>query len=229
MKGFYPYSIPMKLLVISDTHLNLPVDENKFELLKQIISDADQVIINGDFWEGFLLEFDEFFSSSWSRLFPPLKEKQAVYIFGNHDDISRNDPSRISAFSDIQTKRYEYSFGDTRYIFEHGHRFICPEKYLSAIGKVRFQKSVRRIDSVEKLCIGLFGRMYQKPILRLNRIMKKKLKKELKPHEIFICGHTHAAEYNPAEQYINSGVMKHGLAQYLIIKDGVVTPYSTRY
>ncbi len=41
----------MRILVISDTHLTHKFDQRKFEYLLSIISQADKVIINGDFWD----------------------------------------------------------------------------------------------------------------------------------------------------------------------------------
>ena len=64
----------MKILVFSDTHLSSTFEEKKFNLLKEIISRADRVIINGDFWEGYLISFKEFLDSRWKELFPLLKK-----------------------------------------------------------------------------------------------------------------------------------------------------------
>ncbi|KKP50689.1 MAG: hypothetical protein UR42_C0024G0015, partial [Candidatus Roizmanbacteria bacterium GW2011_GWA2_33_33] len=50
----------MNILVFSDTHLYLPFDGKKFNFLKKIISDSDQVIINGDFFDDYMISFDEF-------------------------------------------------------------------------------------------------------------------------------------------------------------------------
>jgi len=62
----------MNILVFSDTHLYLPFDQKKFNFLKKIISESGQVIINGDFFDGYMNKFDEFCKSSWNKLFPLL-------------------------------------------------------------------------------------------------------------------------------------------------------------
>lgn len=66
----------MRVLVFSDTHLTKAFDDKKCEFLKKIISDSDQVIINGDFWDGYIISFDEFLKPEWACLFPPLKAKK---------------------------------------------------------------------------------------------------------------------------------------------------------
>jgi predicted MPP superfamily phosphohydrolase len=112
----------MKILVFSDTHLTHVFEEKKYVFLKKVIESADQVIINGDFWDGYLTSFDAFISSRWNNLFPLLKQKKAVYIFGNHDKACFSD-KRTSFFSDIQTKKYSFVDGMTFY-FEHGNTLL---------------------------------------------------------------------------------------------------------
>src|SRR3990167_5228492 len=75
----------MKVLVFSDSHLDHNFEPKKLSYLKKLVRSVDQVIINGDFWEGYSITFDQFLSSKWNELFPLLKAKKAVYIFGNHD------------------------------------------------------------------------------------------------------------------------------------------------
>ena len=96
----------MNILVFSDTHLYLPFDGKKFNFLKKIISDSDQVIINGDFFDDYMISFDEFIKSPWNQLFPLLKKKKAIYIFGNHDQEKFSD-KRTEQFSDSQKIRYK--------------------------------------------------------------------------------------------------------------------------
>ena len=96
----------MNILVFSDTHLYLPFDGKKFNFLKKIISDSDQVIINGDFFDDYMISFDEFIKSPWNQLFPLLKKKKAIYIFGNHDQEKFSD-KRLNLFSDVQVTSYK--------------------------------------------------------------------------------------------------------------------------
>ncbi|QQS44122.1 metallophosphoesterase family protein [Candidatus Roizmanbacteria bacterium] len=219
----------MKTLVISDTHLDLPFDEKKFALLSRIINDADRVIINGDFWEGFLLTFDEFYASEWRNLFPLLKEKQAVYIFGNHDAQEYNDPEKIKEFSIIQTDRYSFRENEFVFIFEHGHRILPLEKTKPDVTDPKFHKIVRKVDALERLFIRYFGSFYQALVSGFNTVVKKRIQHELKDNELFFCGHTHIHEINHKKRFYNTGIIKHGLAQYIYIENGEIIPRKERY
>src|SRR3989338_7398847 len=111
----------MNILVISDTHLSLHFEEKKFRLLESLIKKHDQVIINGDFWEGFVISYDKFILSPWRNLFPILKMKNAIYIFGNHD-LQEFGNGLFDAFSVSHTNDYRVKVNGHSFIFEHGHR-----------------------------------------------------------------------------------------------------------
>src|SRR3990172_1424130 len=113
----------MKILVFSDSHLTDKFEEKKFYFLKKIIRQSDFVIINGDFWDGYLTTFNRFISSNWSKLFPLLKLNKILTI---------------------------------------------------AVGSI--------LENVSLL---------QLMLKRVNRIIKKKVKKELGIKEMFVCGHSH--------------------------------------
>lgn len=220
----------MKTLVISDTHLDLPFEEKKFKVLNRIISQADKVIINGDFWEGFLLTFEQFYHSDWRNLFPLLKSKNTVYVFGNHDAEEYNNPEKLHEFSDIQTSRYEYAVNGSTFIFEHGHRLLPLEKEKPDVTDPQFQSTVRRFNTLEKLLIQVGGPLYQYAVSGFNTVIKNKIQVELLENEVFFCGHTHTPELNLKRRFINSGVIKYGLAQYLLIDEtGTITARQERY
>ena len=93
----------MKILVISDVHLDNAFEKPKYRFLKKIIRRADRVIINGDFWDGYLVKFQQFIQSPWKSLFPLLKSKKTIYIYCNHDKKILSD-KHTALFSDIQTR-----------------------------------------------------------------------------------------------------------------------------
>ena len=71
----------MKILVISDSHLDQNFEQDKLIFLKQLVESVDQVIINGDFWEGYSISFEEFLNSPWKELLPLLKKKKdGIYL-----------------------------------------------------------------------------------------------------------------------------------------------------
>lgn len=68
----------MKTIVFSDTHLINKFEENKFQFLSALIASADSIIINGVFWDAYMVSFDAFIKSRWKDLFPLLKEKKTI-------------------------------------------------------------------------------------------------------------------------------------------------------
>ncbi len=75
----------MKTIIFSDAHLTNRFDEPTYRFLENMILSADKIIINGDFWDGEVVSFNQFINSKWQKLFPLLLERKAVYIYGNHD------------------------------------------------------------------------------------------------------------------------------------------------
>lgn len=218
----------MKTLVIGDLHL-AGFKQKQFEYLKQLFESVDKVILIGDFWEGYTTSFDQFLKSKWKGLFPVLKSKKTVYLYGNHDRESMMD-ERIKQFADKAQLRYELDLGDKHLIFEHGDRLIKMPDQKLRLGKLKTIMS--KIDTtLERVITKRFGMRHFRTINgRHNSRMKKKLKKELKPNEIFICGHTHSFEFDLKHQYINTGVMRiPGIAQYLLIDGETLTPVQEKY
>lgn len=216
-------------LVISDTHLCDPFEQKKIVFLQKLFSQHDRIIINGDFWEGYWYTFEEFLSSKWSVLFPILKQKHTIYIYGNHDREIYSD-SRREQFCDWAGWRYEETMGGIRYIFEHGNRLA-----LKFDEKVHMQR-VSRILFIpfyltEMFIVRVLGlRFFHLLFGKLNRKIKRLIKHELKPGEIFVCGHSHVKEYAPGSQFINTGVNKYGYSEYGIIDElGIMTLHTKRY
>lgn len=211
----------MKILIFSDSHLTENFEEKKFNFLKKIIQQSDSVIINGDFWDGYRTTFDRFISSDWNKLFPLLKSKKTVYIHGNHDRETYIDQN-ASLFSDLQTHTYRLQLNGKVFIIEHGHRFYP-----------LFDEILPRIlNKVSTIIVGFFLRnisLLRFILKRANRIIKIKVQKELKNNEIFVCGHSHWAEFDLKNQFINTGFIEDGLAKYLLIHNGRLIPKIERY
>lgn len=219
----------MKTLLFSDTHLLKKFDEKKFLFLKKIISEVDQVIILGDFWDGILISFNEFIESDWKKLFPLLKEKHAVYVFGNHDRKEKSD-NRVSYFSDEQTDKYIFKVDGKTFVAEHGDRFFKKHitYYLTYGGPLKFFFMSKLFLTwhfliFEEIMTKFFGKKFLNTRLRFNRYIKKVKIEEFKKGEIIICGHTHAAEIDLENNFINTGIIRHGLGQYVVIDDGEIS------
>lgn len=220
----------MKTVVFSDSHLNLPFEEKKYRFIESIIHDADQVIINGDFWEGFRVSFDQFLDSPYKHLFPLLRSKNTVYIYGNHDQKEFSD-HRTSAFATRVAYSHELQVNGSRLILKHGDQYarIASDDCTPPLkGHKRIINSV--MNATESIIVRKLGKKAMKQVHgRFNTIIKKKIREILKEHEIFVCGHTHMAEFNLPEHFINTGLIKHGLGQYLVIENTTMTPKEEWY
>lgn len=222
-----------KTLVISDLHLNKWFDKELYHYIVNLVESVDQVIINGDFWDYYLNSFDEFIASDWNQLFPLLKEKKAVYIFGNHDREKFAD-ERMSFFSVKQVDEYTLRSGDKTFVIEHGHR-IAPEM------DEKHPFLTRMFDS-------LYPRFYfyMMKDLWVTRLIHRKVidpskdrleasfhkfvsSQDLPKNQAYIFGHSHIFDEPLSKKYYNSGYFFGGVAHYLIIQDGTVTPHVENY
>jgi predicted phosphodiesterase len=219
----------MKILIISDLHLDPPFEDRKFRYLKNLFSSVDQIILNGDFWEGFAYSFDDFYNSSWNKLFPILKNKNAVYVFGNHDKKSFNDLSRLKIFAHSFSESYKMKIKDKIFYFEHGHRLWINDKENVDTNSILFKTQFKFMTSLEELLIRSIGSNYQKGLKKINDSVINQVAPKLKSNEFFFFGHTHRREYLHDLRVYNSGVCKKGLSQYLILKDDEITSHEERY
>lgn len=208
----------MRILVFSDTHLTDKFDQKKFDFLSNIIDESDQVIINGDFYDGYIVSFDEFVKSEWSRLFSKLKKKKTAYLFGNHDKEEFVD-HRVNNFSETQQYSLSIKTRGRDLVIEHGNRylhFIDEKVNLKNIPK----SFARHALSVENFLVRNFGtKLIEYLYKTYNEQIKRKLAKDIKEDQIYVCGHTHLAEIDLGKGFLNTGVVGYGLGQYLLIEN----------
>ena len=96
-----------KILIFSDSHLSPRFNQAYFNKLANLIEQADQVIINGDFWEGYFYSFDEFLNSNKLNFDLPKIEnifESTLELCFNQDDVSFTNV--IHACYDTKEKRY---------------------------------------------------------------------------------------------------------------------------
>ena len=199
----------MKTLIISDIHLTHVFDEKKFLFLEKLFSSYEKIILNGDFWDGYITTFDRFISSQWKKLFPLLKEKGAIYLYGNHDQKQFSD-KRVSLFSVEQKDSYILQYSSTIYHIEHGH-LLYPSIDMTFPPSRKFLT----FHIIEHLLVFL-GSPHNFILRQANNIMKKKLRKKQFPHW-YLCGHIHVAELDEKNKFANSGFVQFGKATYLIV------------
>lgn len=219
----------MKTLIFSDTHLTNHFDKKKYRYLKNLINSVDKVIINGDFWDGLSVSFDQFIKSKWQRLFPILKRKQAVYIYGNHDYAQFCD-RRVNLFSVKQTQVYFVQTNPKKLIIRHGHQHTA-----SIQNKIKNKHLLKLLNDVYGIAEGLILKFFGRSIFRYGLYksftysLHRYARRHLAEDEILVCGHSHNAVFKPQKKYINSGFIRHGLAQYLIIEHKKIRPVEEKY
>jgi len=217
----------MKTLIFSDTHLSHKFDRKRFDILLDLINSVDQVIINGDFWDNYLTTWDKFLNSEWNQLFPLLKQKKTIYIFGNHDKEDWMD-HRKSLFSDTTDYKTVVTAGSLKLLIQHGD-LIAPsieEMHPFVLLHERVVKATIRIyDSFA----SIFGSLYFKLGVLRNIQMRNWAIKNLKENQILVCGHTHLLEYNLNSKFVNTGLIRFGILQYLIVEDESLNLIDRRY
>lgn len=216
----------MKYLIFSDSHLTPHFDKRKFNVLKEAIEKADKVIINGDFWEGYVYSFDAVVNSQWSTtLFPLLKKKKAVYVYGNHDTKDMSD-DRVKLFSDTHTGQFSFKSGNKTFHCEHGNR-IAP--LLDETRGIKYGFIIKWINHIQNAVVALLG---PHPFFIINRKGNGQYKtyaKKLKKDEVLVVGHTNSAEVDLSNNYVNNGFCTNGVCQYVFIENGTVSAVTKRY
>ncbi len=205
----------MRTIIISDLHLTRRFEKRKFNFLKKIIEKSDQVIINGDLWDYYFSSFSQFMSSQWRQLFPLLKEKKTVYLYGNHDRKKWCD-SRVNEFSIKQGDRFSIKFNKTSLQIEHGNRI--------AMAQDDQYPWITEFRSTIAIFIILARRFLQSKsgkqrLKKFNIIMIEWWKNNRKLNQWLVCGHSHVKEYNLSQRFINTGYIGYGIGQYLKIDD----------
>ena len=218
----------MNTIIISDTHLTRKFDQKKFNYLKQIIESCNQVIINGDFWDKYFCTFNQFINSEWQTLFPLLLEKQAIYLYGNHDKKEWCN-QHVSEFSVEQKIYTSLKVGNKELYITHGdeiapdfdgrHPWIPVGKFTGFLGY-----------QYEKIGLAISGdKFLVRAYTYLNDGMKKWAKEKLKENQILVGGHSHLAEFNLKEKHINTGFIRFGYGQYLKIENDILELIEEKY
>lgn len=216
----------MKTLVIADLHLRNAFDQRLFDFLKNLISDAQQVIINGDLIEGDLAYWQDIFSGKWSKLWELFSKKKSIYILGNHDsDIEIDELKKLNIFSEIGTS-YNFIHQDMKVHVEHGHRFTN-ESPLRSLPR----SLLKPVAYVNRIKDSILDQIW--PYKGKNKIDYKQLKNaeiETNPEaDIFILSHTHQQYADEDEKIYNTGSIRFGFASWITIEDGKVKIHKAKY
>lgn len=210
-------SAAQSVLVFSDTHFTSKVDRPRLDVLKQLIQQHDQVVINGDFFDGYLVTFDDFVRSGWSELFP-LLAKKTVYIYGNHDKKEYSD-QRVRLFSHSQTTHHTIPDAGVEVRIEHGDR-IAPsfDSMLPGVAQrasslypwwLLVEQDVARVVPPVGWALSFKRRLNNWRIARSAR--------RLPADQVLLTGHSHIPYRS--DRYYNPGSFSRRLARYATIAD----------
>jgi predicted phosphodiesterase len=211
----------MTTLVFSDTHFTRKFDQKRFKKLAALIKRADRIIIDGDFWEGLSIRFDDFMKSEWSRLFPLLKAKDTIYVFGNHDDPAVSD-AKIYDFCNQAVADYKMETPARKYYFTHGQDFLFPKMKDPNSTKRRALKFLTKVDILIAEVVQTIIFKFIGPTAfptKFNKMSFEERKRIAPLDYLLVCGHSHRPQYQPEINFIDIGFFNFGWANYMIIDD----------
>lgn len=218
----------MRTLIFSDTHLAERFESDKFSFLYSAISRADKVIIAGDFWDVWHTSFDRFLRSEWSHLFPLLKKKRTVYLWGNHDPASAMD-ERVEFFCDLMDREYVVRVQGKQWLVTHGDCFTSSNEQIFHVSPGNeFARSILRgWERAESFVARRFGK---KGLLVFDRKYDVQVREGVRLTGVpYITGHTHVFRTDPSANHLCSGFIRHGLGQYIEIVNDSFRFHSQRY
>ncbi|MFH1188842.1 MAG: metallophosphoesterase [bacterium] len=216
----------MKTLIVSDVHLYHVFDEKKFLFLKKLFSSVDTIILNGDFWDGYRTTFDAFISSPWKSLFPLLKKKKTIYLYGNHDQKYFAN-KRVSLFSHEQKESHLITVNQQTYHIEHGHLLYKTIDIIYSLSRTALY-IINNVSQRGENVLTKIGSPHNIIIKKGNEKIKKILREKQFPHW-YICGHTHYTEVDKKNKFANSGFIQFGKASYLIIDSSGLSLHTKKY
>ena len=218
----------MKTFVFSDTHLTTKFDQQLYNKLEELIKRSDKVVINGDFWDGLIVTFNEFMNSKWSALFPLLKEKKAIYIYGNHDNAHMSD-DRVYQFCDHALTHYELNTPNRTYYFVHGDKFLYPKQPLDTILEGPINPLKERFMGYSQYWILKIMGPHAFP-KRFNDLTINEREQIVGINKMLVCGHSHKQQYNEKLNFADLGFFNYNWANYMLIDEkGNFTLYSEKY
>ncbi len=210
----------MKYLVFSDTHFDNTFDDNLYKNIESIINNHDKVIILGDLFEGYKINFKDFLKSDWSNLFPLLKSKHSIYIPGNHDPIDLIDIDKAKLFCDEIIPNYEISTKFGKYKIIHGNEFsLTPDKKYKVYKFPLFIRKLALLINNYENNQKIYAKFIKKNFKKIENYKIKKLKNINKTNYWLISGHEHFPLIIENKKYINTGFIKYGFMSYLTITE----------
>ncbi len=214
----------MKLLIISDTHLMPEFEKEKFEFLAKVLEGADRVVVNGDFWDGYFWDFEDFVNSPWKKLFPLLKRKGAIYITGNHDREYLIDKKLAKKlFCKEVLLEWRIKLNGKTYHIEHGHRILpfSDVKLNLDLRNKAIRSLLKTVKLVEKALFKTPARRLLKDFYYKSKAEEIKRKVKKKDGVFYIFGHVHYPTLDKEKGIATSGSIEYGEASFIEITKAV--------
>lgn len=221
----------MTTLIISDLHLSTSVDQDRLNYLQNLFSEVDQVILNGDFWDVYTTTFQEFLNSEWSTLFPILKQKNTIYIEGNHDH-AKDTNEDVTIFCTKHLSEYTLQMGKYTLHIEHGH-LKSSYKQPTADWIVEFYRNIGYNkwfrDPLEKVLIATDTDLLHRWHMSTAEKRLIDYASNLPENHFLVTGHTHLPGFFPEKKYINTGYINHSVGYYLLVKPNYLALIKEQY
>lgn len=205
------------------------MEEKKYVFLESIIKNADQVIINGDFWDSDHCTIDEFMVSGWNTLFPLLLKKNAIYLYGNHDAKAACN-EKTSQFSIEQKDNHIVRSNGLTFYIEHGHRldpYVDRKRHTRKMNFVEYLYN--KAESLGYKLFGYYSKYFFPDKLHGWLIFREFAKSNYEKGKLFVFGHVHMARDERKNGLIVLGDIKNGYGSYLTITDSTVELKKVRY
>lgn len=214
-----------KYLIFSDTHFGHEFNHVLANRLKNLIKQSEKVIINGDFYEKYLISPLEFAKSGWNDLFNLLKKKDCIYIYGNHDD---NCPKEVwSKFALDYKKSTNIIMGKQNFFITHGHSWLETHNYskfsqnwhkVSEIfGLTRINQFFAKVGLKFVRLLGYATLDFKKLDHKINSWFMENKNLFCNIEHYLIVGHTHLAYFCKEKKFINTGKCINGYLEYCTI------------
>jgi len=191
-----------------------------------MILSADTVIINGDFWDSYFVSFEEFLNSEWQKLFSLLKQKHAVYIYGNHDPQAKISKGYLQ-FADKAAAFFEFKSGGRTFYVEHGDRLSKPlQDRLSWLKLPLFIKKVHNFSEYlsAKMLKNRTPANYFKARSLFARARKGKEKEVA-----LVLAHSHLPVKDDKNNNYGTGYIGYGYGSYLLVTEDKVSRVESDY
>jgi|GEM_PF-4571198 len=199
-------------LIISDTHFDSVFDIKRARYLKSLTSGFKTIIINGDLYEGYKVSGKSFIKT-WGDFFTRIsKDKEIIYLIGNHDSKALLQKDITKVFKTID-KKYTLYLPNSKIKITHRE-----SKNISIDIKYGIQKFPIYLSRILLSINRYEHKQIQLATKRLNEIKYVKNETVFNIKDIkCIYSHSHKPKVNISKKTVNTGFINYGFSSYVAI------------